>query len=296
MATIPAHGERFDLSATVYFFDGRQRVIQRTFTLRNVEGEGLHAAVEAASELMATVAEELHYLMAAGIDRVAIRADGRDMRELILGLPTRRPEGHFMDAVRFRIRYPHVYFWVNPRGVRRWRVAEEQLSEGWERVASNRWSKAVSFDLPCHAGSARQGAEPDEPFFRAGGVIKHRRTVTGWHVFYDRRDPVLIRFLERFGPKGNLAVGEKRYFVGEGQAMEIGGTFVPRPKTREPGVLKHLGPVVETRQASEYLCVIRMGESDVVQIGRAEDPAGKVKRLQQANPFMLKLMGARKNC
>jgi hypothetical protein len=78
--------------------------------------------------------------------------------------------------------------------------------------------------------------------------------------------------------------------------MEIGGTFVPRPKTREPGVLKHLGPVVETRQASEYLCVIRMGESDVVQIGRAEDPAGKVKRLQQANPFMLKLMGARKNC
>jgi hypothetical protein len=164
MTKILAHGERFDLSATVYFFDGRRRVIQRTFTLRNTEGEGLPASVEAASELMGTVAEQLHYLTAAGIDRVAIRADGRDMRELILGLPTRRPAGHFMDAVRFPIRMPHVYFWVNQRGVRRWRVAEEQLSEGWERVASNRRSKAVSFDLPCHAGSARQGAGADEPF------------------------------------------------------------------------------------------------------------------------------------
>ena len=169
------------------------------------------ACTDEASEILVRFANEIHYITGSGFDKIVLKSGRNNIHELFLGLEPHEQLRSFNYANQFRFNPICTHLWKNEQGVTRWRIQEEDLSEGWQRAQVIR-SKSKSFDLPCVTASYRSVAlTENRPFIVVVDLIKRRRKITGWSLNYDRKIPVMCRFLAHFWEDGNLALGEKVY-------------------------------------------------------------------------------------
>jgi hypothetical protein len=131
----------------------------------------------------------------------------------------------------------------------------------------------------------------DISFIRYVAPKKRGRKTVGWQPYLDQKDTTFQRFIHRFYEKGNLSLGEMRYFGTEtySKSPMITGVFYSPPKF-EP-----FRPPRKSRLASQptdetdYVYIIRMGRKNIFKIGKSNDPQGRLANLQTSSPFKLSL-------
>lgn len=198
-----------------------------TIRLRNLSASDAAGRLAAAELLCYQVANELYYLSGIMFYQCHLKVNGKRKKSVLL---PNYELTHWVPITAVSIQFPFTvgYYWANARGQQVDRILPERLSE-WERAIMPA-AKPPTMRLPAILGNHK-----GEAFFtKAGpqGKAKRRRPVKKWAVRYDDSDPVFIRWLERFLPNGNLAIGTNPHWMETLNKPVISGVRLKLPKQK----------------------------------------------------------------
>lgn len=286
-----------DLSFTFTFYSEWKQTTRITFYWRTLADGSLEDQLPQAKMVMNEVASELYFLSRYGIDKGIIKSGKKKVTEVLY--PDYRPypdTKYFRSAIHFQFPYPYTYKWVkqSEQAIPVWRISEEQMQSGeWVRKAIPH-HQAISFKIPCYPRfpkSTHPNADV-RSFFRQSGALKRGRRTSGWYALCDYENPTFQSFYNRFFEGGNLCLGNHRIVAHQTNPVsyQLKLTDWPRPKPqkdkhpkRRPAITTHL------HDDTDYVYLIRMGRTSLYKIGISNDPQGRLKTLQTASPYKLKL-------
>ena len=274
-----------DISITLVIYDNWQQTTRRAFSLRNLSGRMAEEQIAHARQIMDEIAVELHYITGLGIDKGVIRVKQKKVSENLY--PDLRPHEtvrYFRYGVNIRF-YPVFTYQWQKGNKKTWGGTADMIEDGWEVHKTNQ-NKKESFRLPVNPAFNRQ----DGLFFSYRGPKKKGRKVIGWHIHYDREDLIFQRFIARFYDTGNLSFGEKQCWAGASRYVEISDTFWTLPKTNYSKAPRKTQIASQPTDNTDYVYIIRMGQTKFYKIGKTNDPQGRLASLQTASPYKLKLL------
>ena len=275
---------RYNISITLAIFDKWEQITRRKFYLRNLTGQTESDQVAEATVIMAEVAEELHCLTGYGIDKGSIVLDGKKAAEIVYeNHPPHPTARHFRFGVKIKFPATRRYQWRNGNRYV-WRIIEGKFNDEWQRIVREE-NTQQSFRLPCMVSFPANPMK--DHFFRYGGNLRRRRKIIGWRPHFEHRHPMYTRFITRFLDEGNLAISERRFW---GSYAIVEGIDWAPPKIKTASVPKKSKLASLPVDDTEYVYLIRMGQTKYYKIGKSNDPQGRLASLQTASPYKLKLL------
>ncbi|MCB9078480.1 MAG: GIY-YIG nuclease family protein [Anaerolineaceae bacterium] len=279
-----------EISISLILYNNMQETTRREFYLRNVSGHSDDELITQATHIMNVVAQEIHYLSGYGVDTGVIKVADKKVHQVTY--PDFGTDIYsFRNGALIKFTPISYYAWMKGNG-RNARIATH-LREPADQTHIASMNSGASFRLPCVLMNehARRQVSPAQQYFfgfypRTGRKNKNKP----YTLIYNKEDATFQRFIQRFYADGNLSFGDDRYFATQNSYVSIVSCKWPRPKAKPQKGPRRSILASQPSDNTEYVYIIRMGQTKHYKIGKSNDPQGRLMSLQTASPYKLKLL------